>query len=196
MKEKYTSIIFDLGRVLFHWNPVTSALKAPFLPEKISSITQSPFWQLCDLGYITHSDLISHYSKEYSEEHLKHFLQIAMNDLRPLHEGLKLLECAKKCGYNTFILSNLSREFHDFLFKNHTFLRDFNGAIFSFEVQRLKPDFEIYDLLLRKYSLNPKHCLFFDDLDCNVYAAKKRGIDALQFDPNRLTTLLQALEEP
>lgn len=44
----------------------------------------------------------------------------------------------------------------------------------------MKPDREIYEILLEKYSLKAEECLFFDDRMDNVEGAKKAGIQAIQ----------------
>ena len=41
----------------------------------------------------------------------------------------------------------------------------------------VKPDREIYDLILNRYHLKPEECLFIDDLEPNVKAAQAVGIN-------------------
>ena len=56
-----------------------------------------------------------------------------------------------------------------------------DGALFSFQVKQIKPEPEIYRLLLAKYSLNPQECIFLDDRRENVEAAEAQGIAGIQF---------------
>ena len=45
----------------------------------------------------------------------------------------------------------------------------------------VKPDREIYDLILQRYQLKPKESLFIDDLEANIKAAQALGINTVHF---------------
>ena len=45
----------------------------------------------------------------------------------------------------------------------------------------MKPEKQIYDYLLQKYNLTAKECIFLDDLEENVLAASKIGINGVCF---------------
>ena len=64
--------------------------------------------------------------------------------------------------------------------KGAKFLNVLDGGVVSYQVHVLKPDREIYEILLEKYSLKAEECLFFDDRMDNVEGAKKVGIQAIQ----------------
>lgn len=86
----------------------------------------------------------------------------------------------KKSGYRTYFLSNYS---HLMMYTNpHAldFLRLMDGGIFSCNVKRIKPDPEIYRILLEQYQLDPGECLFIDDKEENTEAAQGVGISALR----------------
>ena len=58
----------------------------------------------------------------------------------------------------------------------------------------MKPEPEIYQLLLNRYNLNPEETVFTDDLEANIEAAKKEGIHGIVFkSPDQLTDDLIAL---
>ena len=48
------------------------------------------------------------------------------------------------------------------------FLQEFDGGIFSYEVQSIKPEEKIYRLLLERYRIRPERAVFFDDRPVNV----------------------------
>ena len=60
------------------------------------------------------------------------------------------------------------------------FLDLLDGGIVSYQVHALKPDREIYEILLARYDLVADQCLFFDDRADNVEGARKVGIHAIQ----------------
>ena len=45
----------------------------------------------------------------------------------------------------------------------------------------MKPEPEIYKLLLSKYNLTPSETVFIDDLDANIKAAKSEGMHGIVF---------------
>ncbi|CCB87049.1 HAD family hydrolase [Parachlamydia acanthamoebae] len=187
-KQEYEIVIFDLGRVLFNWNPYQSAQDLiqsdPSFDLAIYTITQTPFWNLFDLGYISSKEMIEYFSEKFPSHHLSLFFEKVKEDLTIIDFGLEVLEKAQKKGCRTYILSNLSGEFHEWLTHKYPFLQTFNGAVFSYQIHKMKPDFQIYRYLLDKYQLNPQNCLFIDDLEVNVFSAEKVGIDSILFEIN------------
>ena len=64
------------------------------------------------------------------------------------------------------------------------FLQEFDGGIFSYEVQSIKPEEKIYRLLLERYRIRPERAVFFDDRPVNVEAAARLGIRGVVFEPD------------
>jgi putative hydrolase of the HAD superfamily len=63
----------------------------------------------------------------------------------------------------------------------HPFLQWFDGGIFSGDVQHIKPELAIYQLLQERYALEPKRTLLIDDLKDNVDAACGLGWRGIEF---------------
>ena len=61
----------------------------------------------------------------------------------------------------------------------HDFFQYFDGEVYSYEVQAIKPQPQIYQVLLNNYQLRAHESLFIDDLEINVRAAKDLGIDGI-----------------
>ena len=78
------------------------------------------------------------------------------------------------------LLSNMS---FDTLNKinNLTWMNDLEPKILSCEEKVSKPDYQIYDICLKKLGVEPHYVLFIDDSKENVNAAQKMGINALKF---------------
>ena len=60
-------------------------------------------------------------------------------------------------------------------------MEDVDGAIFSYEVEAVKPEQEIYKALFQKYSLDPTECVFLDDNRANIIAANQLGMATILF---------------
>jgi epoxide hydrolase-like predicted phosphatase len=58
----------------------------------------------------------------------------------------------------------------------------FDVLIFSNEVKMMKPDREMFMLCAEKLGLKPDECLFVDDQDNNLDAAKSFGFNIIKFE--------------
>ena len=45
----------------------------------------------------------------------------------------------------------------------------------------MKPDPEIYRILLERFNLKPEECVFIDDFPKNIEAARKAGMNGIVF---------------
>lgn len=61
------------------------------------------------------------------------------------------------------------------------FLSDFDGGAYSYQEHTKKPFKDFYEILLERYNLNPKECIFFDDKIHNITTAKELGINGAVF---------------
>lgn len=114
---------------------------------------------------------------------------ITMGDLKKLHfekiyvnnSVLNLAKELKKKGYRIMILSNESVQgMNDKKTKfklNEIFEKIYNSA----EIGIAKPDSRIFEYLINDLNLTPENILFIDDWDMNIDAAKKSGMQAIQF---------------
>ena len=57
----------------------------------------------------------------------------------------------------------------------------FQPALLSYEIGVEKPHSEAFEILLKKLHLPPAAVVFVDDKSENVVAAKRQGIDVIQF---------------
>lgn len=195
---KYRNIIFDLGAVLVDWNPkkVVETLfhnrksSPQGLPYELVQAAQSHLWHGYDRGTISEQELISlisnTYNVPYSDAAL--FVYYAPKALIPLELGLKIFTSAKKLGFKIFLLTNLSQAGFEELNKATTFFSQADGYVASFEINKIKPEPEIYETLLKKYNLNPTECLFIDDKPENIKGGEALGIDGIICD-NHLNTI-------
>jgi len=90
-------------------------------------------------------------------------------------------------------ISNTNKLHFEFMARQFTFLRHFEGLILSYEVGALKPDARIFLHALEKTHAQPSEVLFVDDQEVNVRAAQDLGIDAFQFlNPDQFAVELKS----
>lgn len=81
----------------------------------------------------------------------------------------------------TFAITNFSWEKWTSCLGEWPFLEKFDGVIVSGLEHLVKPDPRIYRVFCERYALAPESCVFIDDSEANVVAARRFGMTALQF---------------
>ena len=84
-------------------------------------------------------------------------------------------------GYRIYILSNYSGDLFERTKEKMPFLPYMDGTLFSYTCHLTKPEPEIYQHLIQKFSLTPDRCVFLDDTKANVEAAEQAGIHGIHF---------------
>ena len=75
--------------------------------------------------------------------------------IRPLSYTEAWIRYFRDQGYKIYYLSNFSYELHRQAYEKLKFLDTFDGGIFSWKEKCIKPDEQIYRLLLKRYSIDP-----------------------------------------
>ncbi len=181
-----TSVIFDLGNVLVRWNPRN--LYRQLFPDTDdgrlameSLLTQTlpidTFNRRIDLGEDRATlceefvflnpqvdpDLIRAYAVRHHE-----MWDGLIAETAEMHRALRAAEI------RLYALSNWGL---DFSIAEQTFpiLTEFDGRVISHHVGVVKPDPEIFAILLSKFDLQADECLFVDDSAANISAAAELG---------------------
>ncbi len=176
------TVIFDLGGVVVARNPqrVTEEFKEffSFLADK-----QMPhFWEEYDRGTQTMDQTIDIITqlRGYDREFCRQCVHDAITMQEEIAPTARLIEELSERGYRLLVLSNMSLEFIEFIRKLPIY-RHFSGEVVSCEEQTVKPEPQIYRILLERYNLDPADALFVDDRPANLDAAAAHGISTLLF---------------
>ncbi|GGO98574.1 HAD family hydrolase [Stakelama pacifica] len=188
MAGRAKAVIFDIGNVLFHWDP-------RYLYERLIDddraldafvrdvVTQEWHFQH-DAGrdfaetsaelaalYPQHADLIAAWGPRFNES--------ISGPVPGMHEIVAELDSA---GVPIFGITNFSHEFWPpFRAEWESVFAPFRDVVVSGEERLVKPDPAIYRLALDRFGLEPQDAVFVDDNPNNVAAAAALGIDAVQF---------------
>jgi glucose-1-phosphatase len=79
--------------------------------------------------------------------------------------------------YRLLLLSNTNAIHWGMIRENYAMLRHFHDRVLSFEVHAMKPEPAIFHAAVER----PEECFFTDDMAANVEAARREGMDAVQF---------------
>ena len=183
------NVIFDMGQVLIYFSPDLYIERLGVSREDSEVLLREVFrrveWVQLDHGTITEAEAVESICRRVSPH-----LHKAVEELvfrwwaRPLNPvpGMKeLVAEIKNKGCGIYLLSNANIQqcrYHDRIPGTEYF----DGRIVSAECKLIKPQREIYQLLLDTYGLQAQECLFIDDSPLNVEGAYCAGIRGIVFD--------------
>lgn len=182
------NIVFDIGNVLacFRWKDLFTDLG--FTGEKFDRIAAATvlhptMWPEFDRSLMSDEEIIAsciERAPEYEE------------DIRMLFEKTELLveeyvysyrwiKDLKERGYKVYLLSNYGKTSFEAAVAHGrlSFLPLIDGRVISYEVRIVKPEPGIYEALINKFDLVPEECVFLDDKEDNVQAARACGFHGI-----------------
>lgn len=179
------NIVFDLGNVLLSWKPGEFLLKSGYDEETtrliLDTVFRSQTWLSLDNGDITKEEAIDIMALKSSlkRDHIESLFNLCTEIIFPLHNNIKLLPGLKKQGLRLYYLSNFPLDFFKEVKTEYNFFKYFDGGIISAEVNKSKPDPDIYRILLERFRLDPFESLYIDDIDSNVRSAELIGMKVI-----------------
>ena len=183
------TVVFDLGGVLVDWDP--RYLLRELMPgreaemEALLADVLNHAWNLerdkgeswaeamaaLKVEYPAWADIFDAYTERWPET------------LAGSHDAtVAILQELKDRRVPLYALSNWSAEMFPHAEAKYDWLGLFDGVIVSGRVGMIKPDRDIFDLLLETYDLEAGDVFFIDDNVPNVLAARSYGIHAHQFE--------------
>ena len=148
-----------------------------------------PLFRL-ERGELSEADFLQGLSEALEPElghrpQLHRFSEIWFEALHPNEPMLELMRELRDRGYRMAILTNNVREWEERWRSKLPIDEIFELVVDSAYVGMRKPEPGIYELTLRRLgSVEPGRCLFVDDNELNVEAARKLGIHAVHFQSN------------
>jgi 2-haloacid dehalogenase len=194
------AIVFDFGRVLVDWDPRYLYRKLLDDPQDIERFLQEAhFYDMVrqqDAGrpvaetitewcqrYPAYCDLIRAYDVRYPE-----------SISGPIWGTVEILRALKRAGYPVYGLSNWPGEKFRLMRPSFEFFDWLDGMVISGEVGLAKPDPRIYHLLLERAGRPAPECIFIDDSQTNIAAARQLGFRTIHFaSPEQLRWELEII---
>ncbi len=201
--KEYRNIVFDMGGVLVDYTADNATWHYTDDPEIVREIHNVLFcsqeWMALDMGSMTDEQAIMRILPRLSSEKVR---EIAKTTFEHWHEynnvarpGMEqIVRALKTRGQRVYILSNASRRLTD-TYKSVVPASDhYDGAFFSGEVLALKPQPIIYQMFFERFGLNPADCFYIDDVQDNVEASIRCGMDAWWLNSGNNQDIKEILE--
>ena len=180
------ALVFDFGGVLMDWNPryyFSSHFDSEETMEFFLSKIASDEWnaqqdkgrslsEATELLVAMHPDW---------EADIRAYYQNWSTMLKgEIKQNVEVLRRLAQNSYPLYGLTNWSHETFPYALEHYDFFSLFEGKIVvSGEEKLIKPDPEIFQLLIERYSLDPKESIFIDDNYQNIRTAEKLGFDVV-----------------
>ena len=182
------TVVFDLGGVLVDWNP-------EYLYKEIFPDEKERRWflsNICTLDWNEEQDA-GRTLKEGTEylvrKYPEHEKYIRMYYDRwkemlggPIHETVEIFRHLKeKSRMRLYALTNWSAETFPIALELYEFLHWFDGRLVSGAEKIRKPSPDIYQLLIKRFDIDPTRAVYVDDNLRNVTPARELGFYGIHF---------------
>ena len=186
--KQFDTVIFDLGGVLIDWNP-RYLYRTIFDDEKkmndfFTDVCTSDWNEEQDGGRSLKDatdELVGRFPGH--EENIRAYYGRWEEMLRGPIEGTVevLKELRDKSDAKLYALTNWSAETFPIALDRFDFLHWFHGRLVSGEEKLRKPFREIYELLIRKFNIDPSAAIYIDDNQRNLTAPKDLGMETIHY---------------
>jgi len=179
------TIILDIGNVLARFGWKEYLLERTYNKEQVQRISMatvhSEAWKQWDRGCMTAkemSDICCQYDIGIEKE-VRQFFDDVYSIVQEFDHSQEFVRRLKENGYKVYLLSNFNGGHYLYCKDHFTFMQYVDGGVISYEVNHVKPEPQIYSLLLNKYQINPAQAVFLDDMIENLEAAKQFGLHTI-----------------
>ena len=178
------NIILDVGGILFDDSKRNIGKILNTDGNLICKNAYGKGFKECLLGTKTVQEHINSLSNLSDYENIKYILdKDNLSKLYPLiEENFEYIKVLKERGYKLYLLTNITEDFYNYIDSLLNINTFFDGGVYSYQEHLIKPDPNIYKLLIDKFNLKLEETIFFDDKGKNVIGANKIGIKSFLFN--------------
>ena len=176
----YKAVIFDMGDVLFGWNPKADTRVSA---QTLRSMTQCDLWYDYERGNVQTEQCYKQLGQIFSidpSEIAATFAQTT-GSLTPNDEMTAVVRDLKRqTDISVYMMTNIPRLDFDRLRATKYVWDHFDGIFASGYEGMRKPDLQFYQHVLDQIGCLPTESIFIDDKLENVAAAREVGMEAIQ----------------
>lgn len=181
------NIVFDMGNVLIRFDRDYFIDRLGVAPEDKPLLKREVFlsleWARMDRGSMTDEEAAESVCRRLPQrlhDAARKLVSMWDRPILPIEGMYELIEELKANGYGIYLLSNASYRQHDYWPRVEA-SRFFDGTLISADEKVVKPQPEIYRLLLERFDLKAEECFFVDDVPSNIEGAFYCGIPGAVF---------------
>lgn len=178
------NIILDVGGILFDDSKKHMENILNKNCDLIYKIAYGKGFKECLLGQKTVQEHIDSLVTVTDYEDIKYIL--AKENLEKSYplmtKNFEYIRSLKYKGYKLYLLTNITEDSYNYINDVIDINKIFEGGIFSYQEHLVKPNPDIYKLIIDRFELNKEETIFFDDKEVNITAAYNEGIKSIVFN--------------
>jgi 2-haloacid dehalogenase len=188
MHTNIKAIIFDFGNVIIEWDP--RYVYRRYFPNDTDGmenfLTEVDFmtWNAQQDKGRSFKEGVAALSAKFPQytELIQAYHEHWIDSIGTAYiETVEIMKELKQAGYPLYGLSNWSAETFSLVHEKYDFFNLLDDMVISGTVGYVKPEPEIYQIMLDKIGKPAQECLFIDDSLPNIEQAEKMGIVGIQF---------------
>ena len=184
---KITTVVFDVGKVLFEWD--LRYLFAKLIADRdelefFVTHVVTPEWHFQHDAGRALDDMVAERITEFPE--YAKLIAVYANRFNetipgPVTESLEIVQELAESGVPLFAITNFGAEFWEGFRPTQPIFDLFQDIIVSGVEKLVKPDPAIYALALQRFGIRPGQAIFIDDNHANVISARENGFATHHF---------------
>ena len=181
------AVVFDLGGVLIDWDPrylYRDLIEDEAEMEHFLATVTTPEWNRAQDAGRPWAEAVEELVRRHPERRdliEAYWLRWHETLGDAIQPTVAVLDELRGTGLRLFALTNWSGETFPVARPRFPFLEWFEGIVVSGDERLIKPDPEIFHLLVERYGVDPETTVFIDDAADNVAAARALGFRAIRF---------------
>ena len=177
------NIVLDVGGVIFDDSKQNIQKLLNKNCDNIYKIAYGSGFKKCLLGEIGVQEHINSLKDEKDFNDISYILkkENLIKSYPLIKNNFEYIKDLRKRGYKLFLLTNITEDSYNYINELININEKFDGGIYSYQEHLIKPDYDIYNLLINRFNLNKDETIFFDDKEKNVKAANEVGIKSYVF---------------
>lgn len=184
---KITTVVFDVGKVLFEWD--LRYLFAKLIADRdelefFVTHVVTPEWHFQHDAGRALDDMVAERIAEFPEyatliaAYASRFNETIAG---PVTGSLEIVQELAESGVPLFAITNFGAEFWEGFRPTQPIFALFQDIIVSGVEKLVKPDPAIYALALQRFGIRPGQAIFIDDNHANVISARENGFATHHF---------------
>ena len=177
------NIVLDVGGIFFDDSKRNIQKLLNKNCDNIYKIAYGSGFKKCLLGEISVQEHINSLKDEKDFNDISYILkkENLIKSYPLIKNNFEYIKGLRKRGYKLFLLTNITEDSYNYINELINIDETFDGGIYSYQEHLIKPDYDIYNLLINRFNLNKDETIFFDDKAKNVKAANEVGIKSYVF---------------
>lgn len=175
------NIVLDIGGILFDDSKSNVEKLLHKNCDTIYKKTYGGNFKECLIGNMSVKEHLELLKDDEDYQDIKYLLQNLSLATPLMKENYEYIKSLKEKGYHLYLLSNITEDSFQYINKVLDLSHFVDGGVYSYQEHVKKPEHTIYQTVLKRFHLDPKETIFFDDKLKNVVAANESGLPSIEF---------------